>query len=70
MWASEWAPPENHSHRPLHLSWSQWEVEQGQGNHKALSLVLGILSKEIVLSKSHEPPPMHRRLLGRLVSSV
>lgn len=74
MWASEWAvrpPPENHSHLPLHLSWSQWEVGEGQGNHKALSLVLGILSKETSLpSKSHEPRPMHRRLLGPLVSPV
>ena len=46
-------------------------MEEGQGTHKALSLILGILSKEIFLpSKSHEPPLMHRRLLGRLASSV
>lgn len=46
-------------------------MEEGQGTHKALSLVPGILSKEIFLpSKSHEPPLMHRRLLGRLASSV
>ena len=46
-------------------------TQEGQGTHKALSLILGILSKEIFLpSKSHEPPLMHRRLLGRLASSV
>lgn len=37
-------------------------MEEGQGTHKSLSLVLGILAKEIFLpSKSHKPPPMHRR---------